>query len=46
MKIKELCIATFILEMTRALKPDEKQAVKSYCDKLLFRAQQQKGLMG
>ena len=43
MKIKELCIATFLLELTRALKPDEKQAVKSYCDKVLFRAQQQKG---
>ena len=41
-KIKEICVATFILEMTRSLKPDEKQAVKSYCDKVLFRAQQQK----
>lgn len=38
LKIKELCIATFILEMTRTLKVDEKQAVKSYCDKILFRA--------
>jgi hypothetical protein len=24
MKIKELCIATFLLEMTRSLKQDEK----------------------
>lgn len=38
LKIKELCIATFILEMSRTLKVDEKQAVKSYCDKILFRA--------
>ncbi len=30
--------------MTRALKPDEKQALKSYCDKVLFRAHQAKSL--
>ncbi len=48
MKIKELCIATFLLDMTRSLKYDEKQAVKSYCDKVLFRAHQPKigGLQG
>jgi len=31
--------------MTRSLKQEEKQALKSYCDKVLFRAHQAKGAL-
>lgn len=41
-KIKEMCVATTILHITRTLMPEDKQLVKSYCDKVLFRAHQLK----
>lgn len=39
--IKEYCIATTILEMTRSLKKEDRLTIKMFCDKVLFRAHQQ-----
>ena len=39
--IKEYCISTTILEMTRSLKREDRLTIKSFCDKVIFRAHQQ-----
>ena len=36
-KIKVLCIATHILEMTRYLETAKKDALASYCDQVMLR---------
>jgi len=35
-KIKVLCIATHILEMTRYLEPLKKKNLEDYCDKVML----------
>ena len=35
-KIKVLCIATHILELTRTLKDDRKELLAAYCDKVML----------
>ena len=41
-EIKEYCIACMIMEMTRTLSVDDKQMVKSYCDRMLLREHQER----
>lgn len=41
-EIKEYCIACMIMEMTRTLTVDDKQMVKSYCDRMLLREHQER----
>ena len=41
-EIKEYCVACMIMEMTRSLTVDDKQMVKSYCDRMLLREHQER----